>query len=505
MVKISEELDKDETKAKFDMAGRNAKGRVMSRTYRKILTGNEDGALEDANGDLLEDSILALADTADALANSFDQNLLKFEAFIEECFVFFPKTKTFLKDLCTQTGNQCVRDSTSEHAGCCCLENPVATLAVPDMPDSLRPRPPPPPPARLPPDAANVSPPSPSPPPPRNRRLQQADPTMAAFTEKFDFKLRELQESMARPGAELDVCASAYRNSQPKVDSILENIRDLGQGHLIKNYDEQLEKDYGNDAFPPPPSPPPPPSSFGSSTGINLEKEKEGNPCFPSAATVRKADGAVVRLDALQEGDEVLAATAEGGLTLDTVSIFSLADAAAEATFLSLTTSTNASVTMTPDHHLPIGETCCSRLARAKDVAVGDMVWAVAGSAAVAHRVVATELKIEKGLHSPVLTNGGFPVIDGIVTSFDRIETVALASYLVPYLAPLCKASGTCKLFRRALVAAECGWSSVFGPSYATLACAGATYIDGLKITASSFTSVMASTVTSTACELMGK
>ena len=31
------------------------------------------------------------------------------------------------------------------------------------------------------------------------------------------------------------------------------------------------------------------------------------------------------------------------------------------------------------------------------------------------------------------------------------------------------------------------------------------TYIDGLKITASSFTSVMASTVTSTACELMGK
>ena len=52
------------------------------------------------------------------------------------------------------------------------------------------------------------------------------------------------------------------------------------------------------------------------------------------------------------------------------------------------------------------------------------------------------------GLHSPVLVNGGFPVINGLVTSFDRIEMVNLAAFgLLSWLETICKATSTCWLF----------------------------------------------------------
>jgi len=43
------------------------------------------------------------------------------------------------------------------------------------------------------------------------------------------------------------------------------------------------------------------------------------DPCFPSAALVTTSDGTAVRIDALQEGDTILATTADGFLTTDTV------------------------------------------------------------------------------------------------------------------------------------------------------------------------------------------
>jgi hypothetical protein len=60
----------------------------------------------------------------------------------------------------------------------------------------------------------------------------------------------------------------------------------------------------------------------------------------------------------------------------------------------------------------------------------GLQVWAAPhGGAAVATSVVSKRYTSAAGLHSPVLTGGGFPVVDGLVTAFDTIEKVTLAKH----------------------------------------------------------------------------
>ena len=49
------------------------------------------------------------------------------------------------------------------------------------------------------------------------------------------------------------------------------------------------------------------------------------------------------------------------------------------------------------------------------------------------------------------MTNGGFPIINGFVTSFDNIDGVTLASYGLNYLISGCKALGICHLLRTTL------------------------------------------------------
>ena len=51
-------------------------------------------------------------------------------------------------------------------------------------------------------------------------------------------------------------------------------------------------------------------------------------------------------------------------------------------------------------------------------------------------------------MHSPVLSSGSFPLVDGIVTSFDSFEKVTLAKYGLAPLLAACKASGSCETFR---------------------------------------------------------
>jgi len=173
-------------------------------------------------------------------------------------------------------------------------------------------------------------------------------------------------------------------------------------------------------------------------------------PCFPSSATVTRADGTPAPMDALMEGDVVLAATAAGKLTTDTVSLLSIAKPEAEATFVTLATDAGKTLTLTPEHHLPVGEACCSTLKKAKEVVEGETVWTTGGAALVTKKGAA----IAKGLHSPVLTNGNFPVVDGVVTSFDTMFGVKLAEYGLKYAIPLCRATGSCLLFR-AIVGAQ--------------------------------------------------
>ena len=137
---------------------------------------------------------------------------------------------------------------------------------------------------------------------------------------------------------------------------------------------------------------------------------------------VTKADGTVARIDALKEGDVIVAATADGALATDTVSLLSIAKPEAQAAFLTLSTAANATLTLTPEHHVPVGAECCSTLKKAKDVSVGETMWAVKDGKAVATTVTATSKAHAKGLHSPVLTHGGFPIVDGLVTSFDTMN-----------------------------------------------------------------------------------
>jgi len=165
------------------------------------------------------------------------------------------------------------------------------------------------------------------------------------------------------------------------------------------------------------------------------------DPCFPGTALVTLSDGTASRVDALKEGDAILAATPDGSLTFDKVSIhFSIQKPKAHAEFLSLTTNGGRTLTVTAAHHLPTGEACCANLARAADLGIGDRVWIATEAGTEAHIISKLTHKIAKGLHSPVLVHGAFPIVDGVVTSFDREEVVAFVRYTK--ILAFCSATG---------------------------------------------------------------
>ena len=170
------------------------------------------------------------------------------------------------------------------------------------------------------------------------------------------------------------------------------------------------------------------------------------NPCFPSNAIVTKPDGSHARIDSLKPGDSVLALSTDGSVKSDEVSILSIADAATPHAFVSLVTEANAKLNLTSEHHLAVGAKCCSALKKAKDVVVGDMVWIMSNSRPlpVAQKVASISSVSDVGLHSPVLTHGGLPVVNGFVTAFDSIEVVKTAEAGLPAMLKLCEATGTC-------------------------------------------------------------
>ena len=205
----------------------------------------------------------------------------------------------------------------------------------------------------------------------------------------------------------------------------------------------------------------------GSYRKITLSGDCTAAPCFPSKATVVKADGTRMRVDALIEGDEIVATTDDGTLTTDTVSLLSIRQPEAQAQFLVLVVASNATLILTPEHHLPVGASCCSMLKKAKDVVIGDKVWAIKNNAPVQTTVTAISKAPGQGLHSPVLTHGRLPVVDGVVTSFDSIDKVKLAKYGLAPLITACKKSGTCTKLRELFHAANGKFVAMAGPQQA--------------------------------------
>lgn len=199
--------------------------------------------------------------------------------------------------------------------------------------------------------------------------------------------------------------------------------------------------------------------------------------CFPSASMVRLADGTAARIDSLHHGDSILAAAEDGSLYMDTVSVFSLANSAVSAPMISLRIDGGRRLRFTASHHIPVGPACCSNLAQAKDVRRGDTVWVAAPGARAAEprRVAHVAAELGKGLHNPLLTHGGFPVVDDVVTSFNSIGVVRLDRTLVPPLAAACAATGGCDAVRRLISSVDC----LFAAN-----CKDQRFVDGLVLQA---------------------
>jgi len=172
-------------------------------------------------------------------------------------------------------------------------------------------------------------------------------------------------------------------------------------------------------------------------------------------------------------GDAILAATEDGVRTIDTVSVLSISSSDIVASFVTLTAGADLHLAITPTHHLPVGDTCCSMLKQAADVRLGDTLWTMEadGGAAVGRVVTNVGTTYSKGLHSPVLTHGHLPLVDGFVTSFNSIHIVRLRSphrrvlgpapmhaqpmscaflwqvRFASYFLPLCEGSGICAVW----------------------------------------------------------
>ena len=182
------------------------------------------------------------------------------------------------------------------------------------------------------------------------------------------------------------------------------------------------------------------------------------NPCFPSHASVTMADGTRVLIASLREGDAIVAATSEGALTTDTVSLLSIANPEANADFLTVTIADGRNLSLTAAHHVPTSPRCCGVLQQAKYLIVGTTIWTVpatGGGGLVAQPITMIGRMAAAGLHSPVLSNGGFPVVNGVVTSFDSMGKVRLATYGLKPLLSVCKLTDTCGYLRTLLLGAE--------------------------------------------------
>lgn len=162
------------------------------------------------------------------------------------------------------------------------------------------------------------------------------------------------------------------------------------------------------------------------------------NPCFPSTSLVTLADGKSIRLDELQVGVAIMAAREDGRLTYDVVSALSIAKPTAVTKYFKVEAGSLPPLTVTPEHRLPVGESCCSNLKRAADLEVGDTIWSLALTD-TARPVTVTKISpvIARGTHSPVLVGGSFPVVDGIITCFDSLNVVRTARALLWMVEPL--------------------------------------------------------------------
>ena len=138
---------------------------------------------------------------------------------------------------------------------------------------------------------------------------------------------------------------------------------------------------------------------------------------------VQLDDGTHKSMDTLATGDRVLV----GAGQFSDVFMFSHRADDVEATFVRLTTASNRTLTLTPDHYLYVN----GALAAAKTVSVGDALEADDGSST---HVTATSVVRGTGLYNPHTLHGDI-VVDGIKTSTYTTAVAPGLAHMV--LAPL--------------------------------------------------------------------
>ena len=172
-----------------------------------------------------------------------------------------------------------------------------------------------------------------------------------------------------------------------------------------------------------------------------------------------RPNGTKVRLDELIAGDRIRVVPAAGdSVTSDLVSRFSLADRYAVGRLIVVRTA-SATLRLTPTHRVPVGPSCCTDvLKQARELEVGMRVWVVpppSKSAAVqqprSEIVEHLSEAMGRGLHNPMMMHGSYPIVDGVVTAFERPRTMRLAGLVVPLVEAACEATATCEALGKLL------------------------------------------------------
>ncbi|GAB0498217.1 hypothetical protein MMPV_009558 [Pyropia vietnamensis] len=158
--------------------------------------------------------------------------------------------------------------------------------------------------------------------------------------------------------------------------------------------------------------------------------------CFPAAATVERADGSIVRMDALRVGDVVRVAPGVGASSFSPVYLFTHADATRRhgTPHVRLTTASGAAITSSAGHYVYAS----GRLVAASAVDVGDTLQVVRPGGGDGQWVVSPVTAVTAvpvaGLYNPQ-TLAGEVVVDGVRAS---TYTTAIAPRVAAaLLAPL--------------------------------------------------------------------
>lgn len=165
--------------------------------YSNVLSDSASSAAKYS----LTSSLGKLKVAMESLKSVMDTELDKFESFTEDCDASFPRSPTYLLDLCKVKGGDCVEDVEGEHTMCCCLENPIANMEGDSVSDTLY--------------------------------------------ESTSTKRRLLQDSSSSSVIYRDVCAEAISESNTEVDTIKETVRQQGNQDMLAELCESLSKKYG--------------------------------------------------------------------------------------------------------------------------------------------------------------------------------------------------------------------------------------------------------------------